>query len=117
MYAIRSYYVLLPSAEISEGIISSFLYAGPFITFPCKSYGYRWLKRQNGKVVLKQQRELKTLFRSVYEKRSFDHLSEETQPYGANYLYDLYSFYQNVITSYSIHYTKLYDSRRTCAKR
>jgi len=56
---------------------------------------YRWLKRQQGKVVLKQQRELKTLFRSVYEKRSFHHLEGENSPYGANYLYDLYSFYQN----------------------
>lgn len=56
---------------------------------------YRWLKRQKGKVVLKQQRELKTLFRSVYEKRSFHHLEGENDPYGANYLYDLYSYYQN----------------------
>ncbi|MCJ7764576.1 MAG: UvrD-helicase domain-containing protein, partial [Thiovulaceae bacterium] len=56
---------------------------------------YRWLKRFNGKVVLKQQRELKTLFRSVFEKRSFSHLNSESAPYGANYLYDRYSFYQN----------------------
>jgi len=56
---------------------------------------YRWLKKQNGKVILKQQRELKTLFRSVYEKRSFHHLDVESEPYGANYLYDMYSFYQN----------------------
>jgi DNA helicase-2/ATP-dependent DNA helicase PcrA len=56
---------------------------------------YRWLKKKDGKVVLKQPRELKTLFRSVYEKRSFEHLDGETPPYGANYLYDLYSFYQN----------------------
>ena len=56
---------------------------------------YRWLKKKDGKVVLKQPRELKTLFRSVYEKRSFEHLNHEIPPYGANYLYDLYSFYQN----------------------
>jgi DNA helicase-2/ATP-dependent DNA helicase PcrA len=56
---------------------------------------YRWLKRKDGKVVLKQPRELKTLFRSVYEKRSFGHLDGEVEPYGGNYLYDLYSFYQN----------------------
>ena len=61
---------------------------------------YRWLKRFNGRVVLKQQRELKTLFRSVFEKRSFAHLSTDSEPYGANYLYDLYSFYQN---------TEMYD--------
>ena len=56
---------------------------------------YRWLKKQDKKVVLKQQRELKTLFRSVYEKRSFDHIGSEITPYGGNHLYDMYSFYQN----------------------
>lgn len=56
---------------------------------------YRWLKKDDKKVVLKQQRELKTLFRSVYEKRSFGHLGAEIAPYGGNYLYDVYSFYQN----------------------
>ena len=50
---------------------------------------YRWLKKQDRKVVLKQQRELKTLFRSVFEKRSFDHIGAEITPYGGNYLYDL----------------------------
>ena len=56
---------------------------------------YRWLKKRDHRVVLKQQRELKTLFRSVYEKRSFMHIEAEVSPYGGNYLYDLYSFYQN----------------------
>ena len=56
---------------------------------------YRWLKKLGKKVVLKQQRELKTLFRSVYEKRTFSHIDVEVTPYGGNYLYDLYSFYQN----------------------
>ncbi len=56
---------------------------------------YRWLKRKDGKVVLKQPRELKTLFRSVYEKRTFTHLDCAIPAYGANYLYDVYSFYQN----------------------
>lgn len=56
---------------------------------------YRWLKKIDKKVVLKQQRELKTLFRSVFEKRSFLHINAEITPYGGNYLYDLYSYYQN----------------------
>ena len=56
---------------------------------------YRWLKKLDKKVVLKQQRELKTLFRSVYEKRSFIHIEAEVTPYGGNYLYDMYSLYQN----------------------
>jgi DNA helicase-2/ATP-dependent DNA helicase PcrA len=56
---------------------------------------YRWLKKLNAKVVLKQQRELKTLFRSVFEKRSFHNIVAEVPHYGGNYLYDLYSLYQN----------------------
>ncbi len=56
---------------------------------------YRWLKKHDKKVVLKQQRELKTLFRSVFEKRNFMNISAEITPYGGNYLYDVYSFYQN----------------------
>ena len=56
---------------------------------------YRWLKKQDHKVVLKQQRELKTLFRSVFEKRSFMQINAEITPYGGNHLYDMYSFYQN----------------------
>ena len=56
---------------------------------------YRWLKKRDKRVVLKQQRELKTLFRSVFEKRSFGHINAEITPYGGNHLYDLYSFYQN----------------------
>ena len=56
---------------------------------------YRWLKKKEKRVVLKQQRELKTLFRSVFEKRSFSHIDAEVAPYGGNYLYDVYSFYQN----------------------
>lgn len=56
---------------------------------------YRWLKKFDQRVVLKQQRELKTLFRSVFEKRSFSQINEDMTPYGGNHLYDMYSFYQN----------------------
>jgi DNA helicase-2/ATP-dependent DNA helicase PcrA len=56
---------------------------------------YRWLKKFDKKIVLKQPAELKTLFRSVYDKRSFHLFDHETSPYGANYLYDVYSLYQN----------------------
>ena len=38
---------------------------------------YRWLKKHDKRVVLKQQRELKTLFRSVYEKRNFSRIDAE----------------------------------------
>ncbi len=56
---------------------------------------YRWLKKEQKKVVLKQQRELKILFKSVYEKRTFLHIDAGVAQYGSAYLYDFYSFYQN----------------------
>ncbi|WP_294963232.1 ATP-dependent helicase [Sulfurimonas sp.] len=77
-------------AEYFGKDVASKVEAGTF-----HAVSYRWLKKLDGKVVLKQQRELKTLFRSVFEKRSFDHIGAEITPYGGNYLYDLYSFFQN----------------------
>lgn len=70
--------------------IASKIEAGTF-----HAVSYRWLKKMDKRVVLKQQRELKTLFRSVYEKRTFSHIENDVEPYGGNYLYDMYSFYQN----------------------
>ena len=77
-------------AEYFGKEIASKIDAGTF-----HAVSYRWLKKQDQKVVLKQQRELKTLFRSVFEKRSFMQIGAELAPYGGNYLYDVYSFYQN----------------------
>lgn len=77
-------------AELFGKEIASKIDAGTF-----HAISYRWLKRKDGKVVLKQPRELKTLFRSVYEKRIFTHIDCATPAYGANYLYDVYSYYQN----------------------
>jgi len=56
---------------------------------------YRWLKQRNPKLALKQPGELKTLFRTVYEKREFHRLNLETKPFSSTYLYELYSLYQN----------------------
>ncbi len=60
---------------------------------------YRWLKRIEQKVVLKQPKELKTLFKSIYEKRHFHNFEEK--PYAASYLYDIYSLYQNCVSDKS----------------
>ncbi|TLD85746.1 ATP-dependent helicase [Helicobacter sp. MIT 05-5294] len=54
---------------------------------------YRYLKAKES-VVLKQPKELKVLFKSLYDKRIFLNASS-VQPYGANYLYDLFSLYFN----------------------
>ncbi len=56
---------------------------------------YRWLKARTPGVTLKQPGELKTLFRSIYEKRHFKRLNVGIAPFAASYLYDLYSLYQN----------------------
>ncbi len=56
---------------------------------------YRWLKAIHPQLVLKQPGELKTLFRSLYEKRHFKRMDLPTEPFAAAYLYDLYSLYQN----------------------
>ncbi|WP_457597206.1 ATP-dependent helicase [Hydrogenimonas sp.] len=59
---------------------------------------YRRLKEMGHSIVLKQPGELKTLFRSIYEKRQFHHIGAEAQPFSANFLYDLFSLYQNATT-------------------
>jgi len=56
---------------------------------------YRWLKKMDRQIILKQPSELKTLFRSIYDKRQFHHLGVDNQHFSANFLYDLYSLYQN----------------------
>jgi len=56
---------------------------------------YRWLKTHHPHLVLKQPAELKTLFRSIYEKRQFKRLNIGIEPFAAPYLYDLYNLYQN----------------------
>ena len=58
---------------------------------------YRYLKAKDF-IALKQPRELKVLFKSLYDKRVFLNAKENT-PYGANYLYDLFSLYFNATTS------------------
>ncbi len=56
---------------------------------------YRWLKELNANVSLKQPGELKTLFRSVFEKRQLKRLNLDTEPFSSTYLYEQYSLYQN----------------------
>ncbi|MEY3090910.1 MAG: hypothetical protein RL113_1226 [Pseudomonadota bacterium] len=56
---------------------------------------YRWLKALYPNLVLKQPSELKTLFRSIYEKHRFERMELSVQPFSATYLYEMYSLYQN----------------------
>jgi len=56
---------------------------------------YKLLKELNLNISLKQPNELKTLFKSLYEKRVFVNRSDEASPYDGGYLYDIYSLYLN----------------------
>ncbi len=59
------------------------------------SVSFKLLKELDVKITLKQPNELKTLFKSVYEKRVFMDRNEEANPYDGGYLYDIYSLYLN----------------------
>jgi DNA helicase-2/ATP-dependent DNA helicase PcrA len=56
---------------------------------------YRLLQREKIAIHLKQPNELKTLFRSVYERRDFSHIESETNHFSATFLYEQYSLFQN----------------------
>ncbi len=56
---------------------------------------YRWLKERLPNSTLKQPSELKTLFRSIYEKRDLKRLGYGSEAFSATYLYELYGLYQN----------------------
>jgi len=56
---------------------------------------YKLLKELGLNISLKQPNELKTLFKSLYEKRVFVNRSDEASPYDGGYLYDIYSLYLN----------------------
>ncbi|HIQ51399.1 MAG TPA: ATP-dependent helicase, partial [Nautiliaceae bacterium] len=54
-----------------------------------------WLKKLNKNITLKEPKDLKILFRSIYEKRDFIKIQKEEKPYSANYLFDIYSLFLN----------------------
>ncbi|HFU76510.1 MAG TPA: ATP-dependent helicase [Arcobacter sp.] len=58
------------------------------------SVSYKLMKQIGLKITLKQPSELKTLFRSLYEKRVFP-INDDVKPYDGGYLYDIYSLYLN----------------------
>ncbi|RUM70077.1 MAG: ATP-dependent helicase [Sulfurovum sp.] len=70
---------------------------------------YRWLKALYPNLALKQPSELKTLFRSIYEKRNFERMNLTIQPFSATYLYEMYSLYQNAsLDSFDVWFLEKY---------
>ena len=59
------------------------------------SVSYKLLKQLEKNITLKQPNELKTLFKSIYEKRVFYNRDEQANPYDGGYLYELYSLFLN----------------------
>ena len=59
------------------------------------SVSYKLLKELEVNITLKQPSELKTLFKSLYEKRVFYDRDDDANPYDGGYLYDMYSLYLN----------------------
>ncbi len=70
------------------GDIAKQIEAGTF-----HAVSYRWLKELDPKLTLKQPKDLKILFKSIYERRDFSGF--ELKPFAASTLFDLYSLYQN----------------------
>ncbi len=70
---------------------------------------YRWLKELHPNLALKQPSELKTLFRSIYEKRNFERMNLSQAPFSATYLYEMYSLYQNAsLDSFDVWFLEKY---------
>jgi len=70
---------------------------------------YRWLKELHPNLSLKQPSELKTLFRSIYEKRNFERMNLPLAPFSATYLYEMYSLYQNAsLESFDVWFLEKY---------
>ncbi len=81
--------------EMKERISSVFTNAKNIEAGTFHSVSYRWLKKLNKKIVLKTPKDMKVLFKSIYDKRDFSRLGYEEKPYGANYLFDIYSLFLN----------------------
>lgn len=69
--------------------------AGEIMAGTFHSVSYKLIKKLQVNITLKQPNELKTLFKSLYEKRVFFERDDSTSPYDGGYLYDIYSLYLN----------------------
>ena len=84
------------SSEMIERIANYFSkdIASQIVSGTFHSVSYKLMKSMQVAITLKQPSELKTLFKSLYEKRIFQR-DAQTEPYDGGYLYDIYSLYLN----------------------
>lgn len=87
--------------------ITSKIIAGTF-----HAVSYTLLSKLGKGVVLKQPSELKTLLKSLVERRNFHYISD-IKPYGGAYLYDIYSLFQNkeMSANFSDWFAKNYEDQ------
>jgi DNA helicase-2/ATP-dependent DNA helicase PcrA len=79
-------------AKLFSKEIASKIEAGTF-----HSVSYRYLKKENPKLILKQEADIRTLFRTIHERRDFSSFETELAiPYSSKYLYQIYNYYQNI---------------------
>lgn len=95
--------------------ITSKIVAGTF-----HSVSLDLLKKMQKKLILKQPSELKSLLKSILDRRRFDQIDDK-KPFSASYLYDIYtlfnnkelnlSFYDYFVKNYeeSANYAEIYD--------
>ncbi|RUM55437.1 MAG: ATP-dependent helicase, partial [Nautilia sp.] len=81
------------SLEMKARVTNFFKNADKIEAGTFHAVSYRWLKKLNKNITLKPTRDLKILFKSIYDKRSFHHI--EGEPYQSSYLFDLYSLFLN----------------------
>jgi len=81
------------SAEMKARVGNFFKEASKIEAGTFHAVSYRWLKKLNKNITLKPISDLKILFKSIYDKRSFYHI--EGEAYSSNYLFDIYSLFLN----------------------
>jgi len=81
------------SLEMKARVTNFFKNADKIEAGTFHAVSYRWLKKLNKNITLKSTRDLKILFKSIYDKRSFHHI--EGEAYQSSYLFDLYSLFLN----------------------
>jgi len=81
------------SLEMKDRVSKFFRDANKIEAGTFHSVSYRWLKKLKKNITLKPINDLKILFKSIYDKRSFHQI--EGEAYQSSYLFDIYSLFLN----------------------
>jgi DNA helicase-2/ATP-dependent DNA helicase PcrA len=79
-------------AKIFSQNVANRIMAGTF-----HSTSYKFLRKADPHLILKPESDIRTLFRSIYDRRDFRLTRESSvKQYESKYLYETYLFYQNI---------------------